>query len=281
LQLKIFTMKNKILLAVLLLFISAAIYKACKDAKPEDAEPDDTVAPAVNTKIISYSTIGQYPHDTATFTQGLEFYKGKLFESGGDLKNSVLRFGDAKTGVAEKKNMMGTDKIFAEGITILNEKIYQLTWQTHEVFVYDVNDITKPIQQLTWALEGWGITNNGTDLLITTGDTKLHTVDPLTFKIKNTVEIHDATGPIKEVNELEYVDGFVWGNRWHTNDIVKINPATGEIVGKMNFDNLLDPKDEVGRGEERTLNGIAYNKETKTFFITGKRWPKMFEVRVN
>ena len=175
--------------------------------------------------------------------------------------------------------MMGSDKTFAEGITILNGKLYQLTWQSHEVFVYDVNNITKPIQQFTWALDGYGITNNGADLLVTTGDTKLYTVDPLTFKVKTSVEIHDINEPVKEVNELEYVDGFVWGNIWQTNDIIKINPTTGEIVGKMNFNNLLDAKDYTQ--STNVLNGIAYNKDSKTFFITGKRWPKMFEVRVN
>ncbi len=273
-------MRNKILLAVLLLFIATAVYKVYIDAK--NTEPtEEPITKNINTKIISNSIIGQYPHDTATFTEGLEFFNGKLYESGGDFKNSVLRFGDAKTGIAEKKNMMGTDKIFGEGITILNGKLYQLTWKSNKVFVYDVNNITKPIQQLTWALDGWGLTNNGTDLFITTGDTKLYIVDPLTFKIKSALEIHDVTGAVSEINELEYVDGFVWGNHWHTNDIIKINPATGEIVGKMNFDNLFDTKDIIGTDGEKTLNGIAYNKESKTFFITGKRWPKIFEVRVN
>jgi glutaminyl-peptide cyclotransferase len=275
-------MKNKILLGVLLLFITAAVYRACKDIKPDVViDPETTIPTNVSTKVISYSIISQYPHDTATFTEGLEFYNGKLYESGGLYKKSVLRFGDVKTGVAEKKNMMGTDKTFGEGITILKGKLYQLTYQTHEVFVYDVNDITKPVQKFTWALEGWGLTNNGTDLLLTTGDTKLYTVDPLTFKIKSAVEIHDTNGAVEKINELEYVDGFVWANHWGTNDIVKIIPLTGEIVGKMNFDNLLDPKEVIGKDGESTLNGIAYNKETKTFFITGKCWPKIFEVRVN
>jgi glutaminyl-peptide cyclotransferase len=273
-------MKNKILLAVLVLFVSAAVYKACKDVKPEEVEIGEEVKPDINTKLITYKVMAEYPHDTATYTQGLEFYKGKLYESGGDFKSSVLRFGDVKTGGAEKKNMMGTDEIFAEGITILNEKIYQLTWQSHDVFVYNVNDITKPIQRFTWPLDGWGITNDGKNLLITTGDTKLYTVDPLTFKVIKSVEITNANGPIKEVNESEYVDGFVWGNIYQTKDIIKFNPETGKVVGKMNFNDILDPKDAIGTRAE-FMNGIAFDSTSKTFFVTGKRWPKMFQIKVD
>jgi glutaminyl-peptide cyclotransferase len=272
-------MRNKIILIVLALLVAVFIYKSCK---PDDATSDDPAIPTVSSsvKVIPYTIISQYPHDTASYTQGLEFYKGKLYESGGDFKNSLLQFGDAKTGKIEKTHKMGTDKIFAEGITILNDKLYQLTWQTHEVFVYDVKDISKVIQQFTWPYDGWGMTNNGTDLIITTGGTDLYFVDPATFKVKNSVHIHDNSGPIESVNELEFVDGFVWGNVYQTRDILKINPQTGEVVGKMNFDNLLDPKDAIGTRAE-FMNGIAYDSTSKTFFITGKRWPKIFEMRVN
>jgi glutaminyl-peptide cyclotransferase len=273
-------MRNKIILVVLILLVAAFIYKSCK---PDAIEPDGPTTPIQSqsaVKNIGYDIIGEYKHDTASYTQGLEFYNGKLYESGGDFKSSLLQFGDAKTGNIEKTHKMGTDKIFAEGITILNGKIYQLTWQTHEVFVYNVKDITKVIQQSTWPYDGWGITNNGTDLIITTGGTDLYFVDPTTFKVKNTVHIHDNAGPVDSVNELEYVEGFVWGNVYQTRDILKINPQTGEVVGKMNFDNIQDPKDII-QGRTDVLNGIAYDSTSKTFFITGKRWPKMYQVRLN
>jgi glutaminyl-peptide cyclotransferase len=134
---------------------------------------------------------------------------------------------------------------------------------------------------MTWALDGWGITNDGTDLIITSGGSDLHFVDPATFKIKNAVHIHDNAGPVDNVNELEYVDGFVWGNIWLTNNIIKIDPKTGAVVGKINFSNLLTANDISGNGAESTMNGIAYDSTSKTFFVTGKRWPKMFEVRLN
>ena len=155
--------------------------------KSDSPDHDDSIVPPASgiaaPKKISYTIIGQYPHDTASFTEGLEFYNGKLYESGGDYNNSVLQFGDAKTGVVEKKNKMGTDSIFGEGITILDNKLYQLTYQTNIAYVYDVNNISKPIKTFRWPMEGWGMTNNGTDLIITTGSANLYFVDPETFKI--------------------------------------------------------------------------------------------------
>ena len=231
-------------------------------------------------KTISYTIIGQYPHDTASFTEGLEFFNGKLYESGGDYNNSVLQFGDVKTGIIEKKNKMGTDSIFGEGITILNNKIYQLTYQTNIVYVYDVKDISKPIKTLRWPMEGWGMTNNGTDLIITTGGANLYFVDPETFKVKNTVAVVSNSGPVEAVNELEYVDGFVWANVWQTNRIIKIDPESGHVVGEMMLENLLQSSDYV-HGKTDVLNGIAYDSTSKTMFFTGKRWPKIFQVRIN
>lgn len=266
-------MKNAILIIATTIFLYAC----------NNTETNEPIAPTAATKTIAkinYNIIGAYKHDTASFTEGLEFYKGKLYESGGDYGTSQLQFGDARTGKIEAKNKMNAPTMFAEGITILNGKLYQLTYQTNEVFVYNVDNINKVIQKFTWPLEGWGMTNNGTDLLITTGGTDLFFVNPATFKVKKTVHIHDGTGPVASVNELEYVDGFVWANIYQTNDIVKIDPETGEIVGKMNFDNLLQPADIV---PNRTFefNGIAYDSAAKTFFITGKRWPKIFELKIN
>ena len=201
------------------------------------------------------------------------------YESGGDYANSVLQFGDVVTGKIEKKNKMGTDKIFGEGITILKGKLYQLTWTTHEVFVYDVNDITKVIKTFPWPYEGWGITNNGTDLIVSTGGADIYSVDPETFKIKSTLHVHDANGPVFNINELEYADGFIWANIYTTKDIIKIDPQTGIITGKMNFNNLPG-KDSIANRTEY-FNGIAYDSTKKSFFVTGKRWPKIYELKIN
>ena len=254
----------------------ASLFMACNDTEEPDVEP---VIKTSNVKTIPYNIIAQYPHDTASYTQGFELYKGKLYEGGGDYVNSKLQSGDLKTGKIDKKHMMGTSTIFGEGITILNEKLFQLTWQTHDVYVYDVKDITKVIQKFTWPYEGWGITNNGTDLIITTGGTDLYFVDPTTFKIKNTVHIHDDNGPVNSVNELEYIEGFVRGNVYTTKDILKIDPQTGAVVGKMSFNNLPGKDSIPGRTDY--FNGIAYDSASKSFFVTGKRWPKIYEVKLN
>jgi glutaminyl-peptide cyclotransferase len=268
-------MKKLFTIITIALFITS-----CGD---DEVEPENKPTPTSSVKTINYTVIGEYPHDTASFTQGLEIHNGKLYESSGDFENSSIQFGNIRSKVVsiEKKHKMGSDKIFAEGMTFLKGKAYQITWQTHEVFVYDEKDITKPIQKMTWTLDGWGITNDGTDLLITSGGSDLHVVDAATFKIKNSVHIHDDAGPVDSVNELEYVDGFVWGNIWLTNDIIKIDAKTGAVVGKISFNNLLTTNDIVGNAGEKTMNGIAYDSTSKTFFVTGKRWPKIFEVRLD
>ena len=259
------------------------VFSSCNN-DDEGSEKDSPVQPQNNVsavKNIPYNIIAQYPHDTASYTQGLEFYQGKLYESVGDYANSVLQYGDARTGKIDKKHKMGTDKIFAEGITILKGKLYQLTWTTHEVFVYNANDITKVIKTFPWPYEGWGITNNGTDLIVSTGSADIYTVDPETFKIKNTIHVHDDNGPVLYINELEYADGFVWANIYQSKDIIKINPQTGAVVGKMNFNNLPGKDSIPDLKNENVLNGIAYDSASKSMFITGKRWPKIYELKIN
>jgi glutamine cyclotransferase len=265
----------------------AAFFAACNsNDKPDNGGGTivDTSATITNTgiaapKAISYAVIAQYPHDTSSFTEGLEFYNGKLYESGGDYESSRLQITDAKTGKIEKQHKMGTAEIFGEGITILNGKLYQLTYTTHTVYVYDIKDITKPIKTLSWPGEGWGLTNNGTDLILDAGNNNLYFVDPETFAVRKTVPVNDNHGPVQQINELEYADGFIYANVWMTDRIIKIDPQTGNVVADMMLTNLLKPEDKTDRTD--VLNGIAYNKDTKTFFVTGKRYPKIFEIRMN
>lgn len=264
------------------IFLFAAFASAivsCNNGKDKAEDPGGdvpSVSPSV--KNISYNIISSFPHDTSSYTEGLELYKGKLYESGGDYVNSRLQYGDLKTGKIDKQNKMGTAEIFGEGITILKGKIYQLTYTTHIVYVYDVNDITRIVKTFPWASEGWGMTNNGTDLIISTGSSDLYFVDPETFKVKSTVHVHDDNGPVNNINELEYVNGYVWANVYTTKDILKINPGTGAIEGKMNF-NQLPGADSVGRSEY--MNGIAYDSTSKSLFVTGKRWSKIYELKLN
>jgi glutamine cyclotransferase len=232
---------------------------------------------------ISYNIISSYPHDTSAYTQGLQFYNGKLYEGTGDYETSSLRITDYKTGNVEKKHMIGTDKIFGEGINIFKGKIYQLTWENHIVYVYDVANIDKPVKTFTWPFQGWGITNNGTDLIVSDGTANLYFVNPDDFKVKSTIVVKDNSGPVMSLNELEYVDGFVYANVYQTDYIVKIDPATGQVAGKMTLSNIPQQyfPNQIVPDRTDVLNGIAYDSTTKKFFITGKRWPKMFEVKLN
>ena len=230
-------------------------------------------------KNISYTVLAQHPHDTSAYTQGLQVFNGKLYEGTGDFESSSLRITDWKTGTVEKKHLMGSDKIFGEGITIFKNKIYQLTWQSNIVYVYDLNNIDKPTNTFKWNSEGWGITNNGTDLIVSDGSSNLYFVNPDDFKVKSTIAVVDNNGAIDSINELEFIDGFVYANVYQTNDIIKIEPESGHVVGIMNFANLLEDNARVPRTD--VLNGIAYDSTTKIMLITGKRWPKLFEVKMN
>jgi glutaminyl-peptide cyclotransferase len=281
-------MKNYLFAFVFFIVVAILFFSVmgCNPNTSEEGGETDLPAKESKVKVLNFNVIGEYPHDTASFTEGLEFFNGKLYESGGLEKESLLQFGDAKSGKLDKKNRNFSDSIFAEGITILNNKLYQLTYKNNEVFVYDVKDITKVIQKFKWPYQGWGMTNNGTDLMITTGGTELYFVDPATFKVKSTIRIHNEAGAVDNVNEIEYVDGFIYGNVFAESEIypsttiLKINATNGEIVGTIDCSKLQAPQDKL-TGRPDVFNGIAYNKETKTFFVTGKRWNKMYEFSLN
>lgn len=250
----------------------------------DNPDHDSSIEPAYvglpAPKIISYTILAQHPHDTSAYTQGLQLYKGKLYESTGDYETSSLRITDWKTGKVEKIHLMGSAEIFGEGINIFNNKIYQLTWKNNIVYVYDINNIEKPITTFKWPYQGWGITNNGTDLIISDGTANLYFVNPSDFKVKNTISVVDNNGPINDINELEFINGFVYANVYLTDNILKIDPESGHVIGKMNFANLLSDAEKIPQRTD-VLNGIAYDSSTNTMLITGKRWPKLFEVKMN
>lgn len=269
----------------LLAFLLLAATLSCNDSgsdayDPSIVPPPSGIAAPVQ---ISFNIVAQHPHDTGAYTQGLELYKGKMYEATGDYENSSLRITDYKSGKVEKIHKMGkpmtAGNIFGEGITIFNNKIYQLTWESNIVYVYDVNDISKPIKTFKWPYEGWGITNNGQDLIISDGTAKLYIVNADDFKVKSTIAVVSNKGPIDNLNELEYVDGFVYANIYTTNTIVKIDLESGHVAGVMNFNNLLQQSEVNPRTDY--FNGIAYDSASKTMFVTGKRWPKLFEIKLN
>ena len=235
---------------------------------------------------ITFTIEAVYPHDSKAFTQGLQYYNGKLYEGTGEPKQSTLRIVDIKTGKPEKEYLIPDTNIFGEGITIFKNKIYQLTWQNHKIFVYNLNDIMHPVATYNWSVEGWGITNDGNNLIISDGSSKLYYVQPdeakkemKTIKILTAADNH---GELDSLNELEFINGYVFANRWYNNHIIKIDTANGHAVGIMDLTGLLYQYDPNAQPDEKAvLNGIAYDSATKKLYITGKDWSKMFEMKLN
>lgn len=259
-----------------------ALAVACTP-KPAD-EPTTTVTneeppPAA----ISYQVVKEYPHDSKAFTQGLIWHNGELVEGTGQLKESNVRKVDLATGKV-KQQVKNSDDIFGEGITILGDKLYQLSWQNNKGFVYDAKSL-KLLQEFPLNTEGWGLTNDGKELIVSDGTSNLYFLDPATLKETRRIGVHDNMGPRVFINELEYINGFVYANIWQTDYIVKIDPNSGKIVGRADLSDLRAKTGIPAPGMEEkgpdVLNGIAWDSTGKRIFITGKYWPKLFEVKLD
>jgi glutaminyl-peptide cyclotransferase len=257
-------------------------FTACHNDKEANTPSGNLPIPIPAPQPITYAIDSIYPHDIDAFTQGLEVYNGKFYEGTGLNEKTTLRIVDIKTGRVEKKYLIPDTSIFGEGITIFKDKLYQLTWTSHKVFVYNLSDITKSIKTLNWPYEGWGMTHDEQHLIISDGSSNIYFVSPDDLKIIKTISVADNTGTEDRLNELELINGYVYANRWQTDDIFKIDTSNGHIVGKMNFTGLLSQyaAKEI-TSETNYLNGIAYDSATKKVYITGKNWPKLFEIRLN
>jgi len=228
---------------------------------------------------ISYNIINTYPHDTSYYTEGLQVYKGHLYESTGNYGQSKLLKVDLKTGKPVKELALDP-KYFGEGLTVLNDTIYQMTYKEKTGFVYDMN--FKLIRTFSYDTEGWGMTTNGKHLLMSDGSSNIYFRDPATFRTLNIISITNNNGPIANINELEWVDGVIYANIWNTNSIIRIDPSNGHVTGMMDFTGLLEKAGHKGADYEvgNVLNGIAYDSSKQTLLITGKLWPLVFEVKL-
>ncbi|MBX3253811.1 MAG: glutaminyl-peptide cyclotransferase [Chitinophagaceae bacterium] len=251
------------------------------DQESQPGEPVNNIPPPA---LVSYSVLNIYPHDTSAFTQGLVYYNNQMYEGTGQKNESTLRKVDYKTGRVEKRVDLEST-LFGEGITILNDTLYQLTWQDHIVLVYSLKDL-KPVRKIYWANEGWGITHDGTNLIISDGTDKLYFVRPGDFKLLKIVSVSNSNGPVYKLNELEYIDGYVYANQWETDNILKIDPHSGFVTGVLDFKDALKKLaninyDKQAVEEGAVLNGIAWDAATGHIFVTGKRWPKLLEIKLN
>ena len=277
-------MIHKFLCGVSLLFLISCNNSSSPDYDNSLPRPKVNNIPAPSP--IMFKVEAVYPHDPSAFTQGLEFYNGKMYEGTGEPGQSRLRITDIKTGKVEKNYLIPDSSVFGEGITIFKNKIYQLTWQSNKIFVYNLDDIMHPISTLKWNREGWGATHDDKNIIISDGTSHLYFVQPdeknKDMKIDKILTVADNLGEVDSLNELELIDGYIYANRWLTNNIVKIDTATGYVVGNMNLTGLLQQYDPgVKVDGDAVLNGIAYDSTTKNLYITGKDWPKLFEMKFN
>ncbi len=226
--------------------------------------------------IYSYSIVNAYPHDPDAFTQGLVFEDGVLYEGTGLLGRSTLRRVELETGaILQIRELPG--QFFGEGITIYGNEIIQLTWQSNVGFVYDKSSF-ELLQEFNYSTEGWGITHDGKRLIMSDGTSTLHLLDPQTFEEIGQLEVFDNDGPVTRLNELEYIQGEIYANVWQTDRIARISPDTGRVIGWVDLGGLLTAEDRSEPVD--VLNGIAYDTEADRLFVTGKLWPKLFEIEV-
>jgi glutamine cyclotransferase len=232
---------------------------------------DDSGSSATRT----VNVVAAYPHDPNAFTQGLVVYAGKLLESTGQYGASSLRRVDIQTGRVEQ--LLPLDAAyFAEGIAVHGERVYQLTWQNGIAFIYDARTFAVE-RTIRYTGEGWGLTTDGTHLMLSDGTSALRFLDPESLAVVRQLTVTDAGIPVVRINELEYVEGEIWANIWYQDRIARIAPDSGEIVGWIDL-SALYPR--AGRPGDDVLNGIAYDPAERRLFVTGKNWPQLFELKI-
>jgi glutamine cyclotransferase len=234
------------------------------------------VPPPDGPKSLTYSIGPVYPHDTSSFTEGLLIYKGEMYESTGEKGRSKLLKIDLQTGkILQSLNL--DSQYFGEGIAILNDTIYQLTYQEKVGFMYSLKDFKK-LKEFTFASpEGWGMTTDGKEIIATDGSSNLHYYQPGTFRLLRTQAVTESGTLAYNLNELEYIDGFIYANQWQAPYILKIDPSSGAIVAKADITDIWNRV----KGKDPSVdvpNGIAYDPTTKKIYITGKRWPELYEI---
>ncbi len=227
-------------------------------------------------EFFQYEVVNVFPHDPGAFTQGLEFVDGSLYEGTGQHGVSSLRRVELETGRVLQNRALPS-AYFGEGITVLGNRIYQLTWQSRVGFVYDKKTL-RPVSRFRYSGEGWGLTNNGRQLIMSDGTSTLRFLDPRTFKVLRRVSVTDRGQPIEQLNELEWIKGEIYANIWNSEWIARISPENGQVTGWIDMRGLIRPGEAVG--SNAVLNGIAHDAEKDRIFVTGKNWPKLFEIKL-
>lgn len=266
-------MRVKVLLAAVAAVTIGVV--ACRDGKSAPPETEtDTTAMGPPAPVAPVEQVRSYPHDSTAFTQGLVWLNGRLYESTGRYEQSSIRLVDLETGRVIQRVPLGR-QYFAEGLAAVGDSLYQLTWKEGVAFVWDPATL-RQVGQLAYNGEGWGLTSDGRRLVVSDGSSYLTFVDPHTFQVDTTLRVMDGGRPVDQLNELEWVKGEIWANVWHTTRIARIDPATGRVKGWLELSALIPPVTD----QEAVLNGIAYDEAADRLLVTGKLWPRLFEIRV-
>jgi glutamine cyclotransferase len=263
--------------------VALVVITACPDDASSGAKagPPPVVAP--DPRVARFTVVKSWPHDPGAFTQGLEFDKGRLYEGTGGEGKSELREVALETGDVVRMSTLPPN-VFGEGITVLGNRIYQLTWKSKRAFIYDLATF-KRLSEVSYDGEGWGLANDGASLIMSDGTANLYFRNPSTFAVSRTVEVHDGDRPVSQLNELEWVNGEVYANVWQTDSIVRINPQSGAVLGWINLHGIFSVSDrgrylQPGQAID-VLNGIAYDDSTHRLLVTGKWWPRIYQITVD
>lgn len=250
---------------------------ASPDAGGAVARPPVNAATAEEVPVYGFEVVHAWPHDASAFTQGLVFHDGVLFESTGLYGRSSLRRVELQTGKVLKKIDVPA-QFFGEGLALFRGKLFQLTWTNQKGFVYDPESFEK-VGEFRFDGQGWGLTHDEQFLIMSDGTNQIRFIDPSSFKVRRTISVFDRGAPLRDLNELEYVRGEIFANVWHEDRIARIDPQTGKITGWVDLSGIIS-RSELRTDEDAVLNGIAYDAAGDRLFVTGKFWPKLFEIRL-
>ncbi|MBL7713288.1 MAG: glutaminyl-peptide cyclotransferase [Chitinophagaceae bacterium] len=261
--------------------LTLSVWSCKEESKPEETPKTEASKPPV--PLISHVVVQAHPHDMQLFTEGLLFHKGRLYESTGSPDNlpnakSMIGITDIASGKFTAKAELDRSKYFGEGIVVVGDKLYQLTYKNQMGFIYDINTFKQTGTFNYASAEGWGMTTNGQEIIMSDGTDMLTFLNPADLKPVKTLKVTDVGVPLTYINELEFINGYIYANVWMTNFIVKIDPSNGNVVGRLD----LSPLAYEARSknpEADVLNGIAYNPETGKIYVTGKLWPNLYEIK--
>jgi glutamine cyclotransferase len=231
----------------------------------------------IKPKPYTYRVLGTFPHDINAYTQGFEYHDGYFYEGTGQYGESSLRKIIPGTGDIIKSRTIGSD-LFGEGITVLNDKIYQITYRSQVGFIYDLENFEQLQKFYYQNREGWGLTNNGKEIIMSDGTNVIYFIDPQYFSVNRKIEVFDNVSEVDSLNELELINGIIYANRYMTNEIVMIDPVSGKLTGRADMSGLLKPEDRHPNID--VLNGIAWDEAGKRLFVTGKNWPKIYMIEL-